>query len=83
MRHFDQDAEFGWRLDNAARSPAGFRESLRGWQEALDAKAYQAEQAASHLVTTACVVLNGLAIGVVVTGVFGLLIGLIEEGILW
>ncbi|HOW67028.1 MAG TPA: type II secretion system F family protein [Verrucomicrobiota bacterium] len=83
MRHFDQDAEFTWRLDNAARSQAGFRECLRGWQEALEAKAYQAEQTASHLITTTCVVLNGIVVGVVVTGVFSLLIGLMEEGVLW
>lgn len=79
----DDAGEFRWRLTNAAHATDGFRVALAGWHEALDAKAFQQEQAAAHGITTALVLLNGLFVGTVVTSVFGFLISIINAGILW
>jgi type II secretory pathway component PulF len=82
-RHLDQAGDLQWRLANAAQGRARFLDALRGWHEALDAQAYQLEQTASHLLTTALVIINGIMVGLVVTGVLGLLIAFIDEGVLW
>jgi type II secretory pathway component PulF len=74
----DDAGEFRWRLTNAVTARGGFSTALRGWFEALDAKAFQQEQAAAHLITTAFVVLNGAAIGCVCAGLFGALISIME-----
>ena len=79
----DKAGEFHWRLTNASHAHAGFLQSLAGWHESLDAKAFQQEQAAAHGITTALVLLNGLFVGVVVISVFLFLISLINAGVLW
>jgi type II secretory pathway component PulF len=74
----DDAGEFRWRLRNATAGRAGFGPALRGWFETLDARAYQQEQAAAQLVTTALVVVNGVCVGCICAGLFGALVNLIE-----
>ncbi len=62
VRAFDDTGEFHWRLTNAAHARGGFLNALRGWHEALDAKAFQQEEAAAHIVTSGLVVLNGVLV---------------------
>ena len=83
VRALDDSGEFHWRLNNAQHSPQGFIVALRGWFESLDAKAFQQEQAAAQVLTTALVLWNGLVIGVFVIGMFNVLTNIIEEGVLW
>ncbi|HKS38145.1 MAG TPA: type II secretion system F family protein [Verrucomicrobiae bacterium] len=83
MRRLDDTDEFLWRLTNASHSPNGFRAALNGWLEALDAKAFQQQQAAAHVITTALVVINGALVGVLVVGTFQALIAIVNAGVLW
>lgn len=83
VRHLDDAGEFRWRLTNAARGEGRFRAALAGWQEALDAKAFQQEQAAAHGITTACVLWNGAIVAITAWWVFGFLTNLIWEGTMW
>ena len=75
---FDDNGEFHWRLTNAIHARGGFLNALRGWHEALDAKAFQQEEATAHAVTSGLVILNGVVVGLIVTAVFGLLITIIN-----
>jgi len=79
----DDTGEFRWRLNNALHAHSGFLRALTGWHESLDAKAFQQEQAAAHVVTSALVLANGLIVGIVVTGVFSALISITNAGVLW
>lgn len=79
----DDAGEFRWRLRNAAHAQGGFRAALEGWHEALDAKAFQLEQAGAQIVTSVLVVLNGLFVGTVVVCVFSFLVSIINGGLLW
>ena len=83
VRALDDSGEFHWRLTNAQHGPQGFIVALRGWFESLDAKAFQQEQAAAQVLTTALVLWNGLVIGVFVIGMFNVLTNIIEEAVLW
>jgi type II secretory pathway component PulF len=83
LRRFDREAEFSWRLANAAHAPNGFTAALSGWMESLDAKAFQQEQTFSQIVSTGLVLVNGLLVGLVVFGVFHILISVTNEAILW
>jgi hypothetical protein len=83
LHRLDETGEFRWRLSNASHSPGGFRRSLIGWLEALDAKAFQQQQAAAHLITTSLVLLNGVLVGVLVVGTFEALIAIVNTGVLW
>ncbi len=87
VRALDSSAELHWRLDNAAAGmgagTGGFVAALRGWFELLDARAFQQEQAAAQTLTTALVLWNGLAIGLLVTAIFNVLTGIVEGGVLW
>jgi hypothetical protein len=67
------------RFGNAAQSRNGFTAALRGWLEALDARAFQEEQSASQFLTGGLVLLQGLMIGLLAFGFFHLLVSLIEE----
>src|ERR1035437_7799151 len=49
VRAFDASGEFHWRLTNATHAHGGFLNALRGWHEALDAKAFQQEETATHI----------------------------------
>jgi type II secretory pathway component PulF len=79
----DNAGEFRWRLANAAHGRAGFVPALRGWLHALDARAFQQEQAAAHLLTTGLVLVNGLTVGCICAGLFGSLVYLIDFCASW
>jgi type II secretory pathway component PulF len=83
VRRLDRSGELHWRLCNASHTGHGFTEALGGWLEALDARAFQQEQAAGQLITTGIVMVHGVVIGVLVIGVFQILIAIIQEGLLW
>jgi type IV pilus assembly protein PilC len=81
--HLDSAGEFRWRLRNAMHAPGGFAEALAGWHDALDAKAYQQEQAAAHVISTALVLVNALIVSVIAVGLFRVLVELIHRGAMW
>jgi type II secretory pathway component PulF len=83
MKQLDDSGGLHWRLANALHATNGFREALSGWLETLDAKAFQQEQAAAQAITTACVLLNGVMVGLITTGTFQALIAIINAGVLW
>jgi type II secretory pathway component PulF len=83
VQALDDTGEFRWRLENAAHGHGGFLTALNGWHDALDAKAYQQEQAVSQLFTTGIVVLNGCLVAVILTGVFQVLTTIVQELSLW
>lgn len=83
MRRLDDNGEFRWRLTNASHSSGGFRSALQGWLEVLDARAFQQQQAAAHLITTTLVLVNGVLVGLVVVGVFEALLAIINAGVMW
>jgi type II secretory pathway component PulF len=78
VRAFDDHGEFHWRLTNAIHARGGFLNALRGWHEALDAKAFQQEEATAHVVTSGLVILNGVLVALVAMTVFGTLISMVE-----
>jgi type IV pilus assembly protein PilC len=75
--------ELRWRLGNALRHGGSFLRTLSGWHEALDAQAFQLEQAAAQVATTLLVLLNGVLVGSLVIAIFLVLIRLINEAVLW
>jgi type II secretory pathway component PulF len=81
VRTFDDSGEFHWRLTNATHAHSGFLNALRGWHEALDAKAFQQEEAATHILTSGLVILNGLVVALIATAMFGMLV-MILRGVL-
>lgn len=81
IRMFDDTGEFRWRLMNSTHVHGGFLNALRGWHEALDAKAFQQEEATAHVVTTGLVLLNGALVALIATAMFGMLI-MILKGVL-
>lgn len=81
VRTFDDSGEFHWRLTNAAHIRGGFLDALRGWHEALDAKAFQQEEATAHAVTSSLVILNGLAVALITTAMFGLLVAILNANL--
>jgi len=84
VRQIDDTGEFHWRLTNASHGHKGFLAALSGWLEALDAKAFQQEQAAAQLLTTGLVLVNGVMVGVFAVGLFAIFIAIIEAGVtLW
>jgi type II secretory pathway component PulF len=83
IRALDNSRELQWRLSNALRRGAGFVRALTGWQEALDAKAFQLEQAAAQIITTVLVLVNGLIVASFMVAVFLVLITLINTAALW
>lgn len=78
VRAFDDHREFHWRLANAAHARGGFLNALRGWHEALDAKAFQQEEATAHVVTTGVVILNGAFVALIAIAMFGILMALLD-----
>jgi type II secretory pathway component PulF len=78
VRAFDDSGEFHWRLTNATHAHGGFLNALRGWHEALEAKAFQQEEAATHVLTSGLVLLNGLVVALIAIGMFGMLIMLLR-----
>jgi type II secretory pathway component PulF len=78
VRTFDDSGEFHWRLTNATHAHGGFLNALRGWHEALDAKAFQQEETATHFLTSGLVILNGLVVGLIATAMFGMLVMILK-----
>ncbi len=78
VRAFDDNGEFHWRLTNAIHARGGFLDALHGWHEALDAKAFQQEEAATHTLTSGLVIVNGIVVGLIATAMFGILIGVLK-----
>jgi type II secretory pathway component PulF len=83
LKAVDETGQFHWRLANALQSRGGFLVALNGWLEALDAKAFQQEQAAAHTITTGLVIFHGLIVGTLIAGIFLALIALIDAGVAW
>ena len=79
VRAFDDTGEFRWRLTNATHAQGGFLDALRGWHEALDAKAFQQEETATHALTSTLVILNGVVVGLIAIGMFGMLVMLLRH----
>ena len=78
VRTFDDTGEFYWRLSNATHARGGFLRALRGWHEALDAKAFQQEETATHALTSGLVILNGVVVGLIAVGTFGMLVMILK-----
>lgn len=83
LRSMDDSGELHWRLANALRGRGGFLRALTGWHEALDARAFQLEQAAAQFTTTGLVLLNGAMVAAIVIAVFLLLIHILNDAVLW
>jgi type II secretory pathway component PulF len=83
IRLLERSGEFQWRLSNALRRGSGFLKALAGWHDALDAKAFQQEQIAAQVTTTALVLFNGLVVSSIVIAVFLALISLLYSATLW
>jgi type II secretory pathway component PulF len=83
LRVLDNSKELQWRLSNALRRGAGFVRALTGWHEALDARAFQSEQAAAQVVTTVLVLINGLIVASVMIAVFLVIIQLVNQSSIW
>jgi type II secretory pathway component PulF len=79
VRTFDDTGEFHWRLSNATHAQGGFLRALRGWHEALDAQAFQQEETATHALTSGLVILNGVVVGLIAIGMFGMLVMLLRH----
>jgi len=78
VRAFDDAGEFHWRLTNATHARGGFLVALRGWHEALDAKAFQQEETATHFFTSGLVIMNGLVVALIATSMFGMLVMILK-----
>ncbi|HVU07254.1 MAG TPA: type II secretion system F family protein [Verrucomicrobiae bacterium] len=74
VRAFDDSGEFHWRLTNAIHARGGFLNALRGWHEALDAKAFQQQETTAHVITSGVVILNGIFVALIATATFGMLV---------
>lgn len=83
VQRLDDHGEFRWRLRNALGAPGGFMRALAGWHESLDARAFQQEQAAAHVITTSLVLWSGLFVGAIIVSVFTFLVSFINMGVLW
>jgi type II secretory pathway component PulF len=76
---FDDNGEFHWRLTNAIHARGGFLAALRGWHEALDAKAFQQEETATHALTSGLVIMNGLVVALIAVATYGMLVMLLKQ----
>ena len=83
LQFMDDAGELRWRMANAARAAGQFRESLAGWLDTLDAKAFGQEQAVAHVLTTACVLVNGCLLGLFTVSIFQVFIQLIDVASAW
>jgi type II secretory pathway component PulF len=83
LRALDSSPELQWRLSNALQRGSGFVRALTGWHEALDAKAFQLEQAAAQATTTLLVLINGLIVASILIAVFLVIIQIINQTSVW
>lgn len=81
VRAFDDDGEFHWRLTNAIHARGGFLRALRGWHEALDAKAFRQQEVATHTATSGLVIMNGLVVALIATAMFGIIVAILNAAI--
>ncbi|HEX7653304.1 MAG TPA: type II secretion system F family protein [Verrucomicrobiae bacterium] len=81
VKVFDPPGELPWRIQNAGQSRRGFLATLAGWHESLDIKALYQENLATHLFTSALILLNGVIVGLLAIGMFGMLILLLKHTI--
>ena len=79
VRIFDDSGEFHWRLTNATHARGGFLNALHGWHEALDAKAFQQEEATAHIITSGLVIMNGALVALIATAMFGILMAVLNS----
>ena len=79
----DSSPEFQWRLSNALQRGAGFVRALSGWQEALDARAFQLHQTAAQITTSVLVLVNGAIVASIMIAVFLVLVQLINGSCIW
>jgi len=79
----EHSGEWQWRLTNALKRGSDFQQILAAWHDALEARAFQQEQAAAQMATTGLVLYNGLVIGLVVSAIFLGLVSLIQTATLW
>lgn len=83
LQALSHEREFRWRLENACATELGFAAALRGWQEALEAKAFQGEQTFAQVVTTSLVLMNGALVGLLAVAFFQTITHLTREVMLW
>jgi type II secretory pathway component PulF len=83
VQELDDAGELRWRLTNAAYGKSGFQAALAGWHEHLDARAFQLEQGAAQVLSTALVLYNGILVGGFTAATFLGLINLIDLAVLW
>ena len=83
IQSIDGAGELRWRLANALKRGSDFQSILAGWHDALDASAFQQEQAAAQVATTVLVLYNGLVVGMTAIAIFLALIALIQTASLW
>lgn len=83
VREVDDAGQLRWRLTNARHGRAGFRASLQGWLDGLDARAHAQEFAAAQGLFTIGLLVQGLAVGLAVAGFFGALIRIIDATLQW
>jgi type II secretory pathway component PulF len=79
VRAFDDSGEFHWRLTNATHARGGFLSALKGWHEALEAKAFQQEETAAHATMSGFVILNGVVVALFATALFGVLVAIVDS----
>lgn len=78
---FDESGEFHWRLANGTHAQGGFLKALNGWLGALDAKAFQQEETATHALTSGLVIINGVIVGLIATAMFGVIIAILNSAL--
>lgn len=84
LRRMDAGNGLEWRMENAATgSEGGFTAALAGWEEALDARAFQQEQVTAQVFTTGLVLFNGVLVALLTAGVFQMLTRLVWDAVLW
>lgn len=83
LRVMDDSGELHWRISNALQRGSGFLRALAGWHESLDAKAFQLEQTAAQITTSALVLVNGAVVACVVISIFIVLVQLLDHAVLW
>ena len=57
--------------------------ALNGWQEALDARAFQLHQTAAQITTSVLVLVNGAIVASIMIAVFLVLVQLINGSCIW
>lgn len=68
LQEVDASDEFHWRMTNATRAQQGFLTALKGWQENLEARAFQEEQAAAQAISTGLLLINGVLVALILGG---------------